>query len=339
MLKHQESSPMPSLENILAGVTLASLVIYALSGGADFGAGIWDLIAIGRKNRAQREAIADAIAPIWEANHVWLILVVVLLFTVFPTAFSTIMIALHIPTTVVLVGIVLRGSAFVFRKYGPSRPEAFETWSVVFGLSSLLVPFFLGVILAAVTTGDIRLENDTVTGGYWRSWTTTFALACGLLTQTLFAFLAAVYLTVDTQQNADLQNAFRQRALVSVLALLPMAILVFVLAQDQAPHIYAGLTGSWGVLLVIVTSLLTATAILALRTRRLQLARAVAVGQVALIIIGWGLAQHPYLVFPDITIDQAAAPAITLQLVSVALASGAIILLPALFYLFYVFKR
>src|SRR5438552_14820901 len=140
------------LEIIVAFFILASLIVYALMGGADFGGGIWNLLAFGSRGKRQREAIADAIAPIWEANHVWLILVIVLLFTGFPGGFATMMTALNIPITAMLLGIVLRGSAFVFRKYdvNDKRP-----WSTVFGTASFLTPFFQGIILGALATGQI----------------------------------------------------------------------------------------------------------------------------------------------------------------------------------------
>src|SRR5947208_4448859 len=143
------------LEVIVAIFILASRIVYALMGGADFGGGIWNLLAFGPRAKRQREVIADAIAPIWEANHVWLILVIVLLFTGFPRGFATMMTALNIPITVMLLGIVLRGSAFVFRKYDLEKERR---WSSVFGMASFLTPFFQGIILDALTTSHNRLE-------------------------------------------------------------------------------------------------------------------------------------------------------------------------------------
>src|SRR3989449_4201164 len=162
------------LEVIVAIFILASLIVYALMGGADFGGGIWNLLAFGVRAQRQREAIADAIAPIWEANHVWLILVIVLLFTGFPRGFATMMTALNIPMTVMLLGIVLRGSAFVFRKYDVKGERR---WSTVFGMASFLTPFFQGVILGALTTGQIHVEQGRVLTGFMAGWLTPFALS------------------------------------------------------------------------------------------------------------------------------------------------------------------
>src|SRR6266446_4799789 len=165
------------LELIIAIFILVSLILYALMGGADFGGGMWDLLACGPRAKRQREIIAEAIAPIWEANHVWLILVIVLLFTGFPTGFATMMTALNIPMTVMLLGIVLRGSAFVFRKYDA---EDARHWSTVFGMASFLTPFFQGVILGALATGQIRVEQGRVLTGFMAGWLTPFPLSCGV---------------------------------------------------------------------------------------------------------------------------------------------------------------
>src|ERR1039457_6894091 len=146
---------------------LLSLILYALTGGADFGGGMWDLLAVGPRATRQRKAIATAIAPIWEANHVWLILVVVVLFTGFPTGFAAIMTALNIPVTVMLIGIVLRGSAFIFRSYDSQSVAVQRHWSTTFGIASIFTPFFQGVILGALATGQIRVANDQVTTGFF----------------------------------------------------------------------------------------------------------------------------------------------------------------------------
>src|ERR1700756_594521 len=144
------------LETIIAGIMLISLILYGVMGGADYGGGMWDLLASGVRAPRQRHAIAEAIAPIWEANHVWLILVIVLLFSAFPLAYSTIMIALHIPVAAMLIGIVLRGSAFAFRKYDSKDDAVQRRWSTVFGIASFLTPFFQGLSMGWVGYGDYQ---------------------------------------------------------------------------------------------------------------------------------------------------------------------------------------
>jgi cytochrome d ubiquinol oxidase subunit II len=324
------------LEVIVAIFILGSLIIYALMGGADFGGGIWNLLAFGPRAQRQREAIADAIAPIWEANHVWLILVIVLLFTGFPRGFATMMTALNIPMTVMLLGIVLRGSAFVFRKYDVKDERR---WSTVFGVASFFTPFFQGVILGALTTGQIQVEQGRVLTGFMAGWLTPFALSCGVFALGLFAFLAATYLTLDTRNEPDLQDDFRRRSLWSGLALAPIALVVFLTSRRGAPAMYHELTRWWAPVLLVWTSLFAGAALIALWLRRFVVARLAAIGQVTLILVGWGLAQYPNLVTPDVTVTNAAAPEFTLRLLVIALGFGAILLLPSLAYLFYVFKR
>lgn len=327
------------LESAIAVVTLASLILYALLGGADFGGGVWDLLASGPRAGRQRRLVADAIAPIWEANHVWLILVIVLLFTAFPRAFALMMTALHIPLTLMLLGIVARGSAFVFRKYDAKNDRVQRRWTRVFGIASAVTPFLQGMCLGALASGAIRVDGSRLLTGYLAGWTGAFAAACGLFALGLFTHLAAVYLTVDARGDAQLQEDFRRRALASGLLLVPLAGGVFLLARaGGAPAMFAGLTRWWAPWLLAATSACTAGAWVALWRRRYAWARAAAVGQAALILTGWAVAQYPHLIVPDVTIWNSAAPAITLRLLAWALGIGALALFPSLFYLFRIFK-
>ena len=326
------------LEQIVALCILLALVLYALLGGADFGGGMWALLASGPHASRQRKAIAEAIGPIWEANHVWLILVVVLLFTGFPSSFSAMMIALNIPITAMLICIVLRGSAFVFGKYDSSSDPVQRRWSRVFGASSFLTPFFQGVILGALATGQIRIVNGQVTTGFFAGWLTLFAFSCGVFALGLFAFLAATYLTLDTKDEQTLQNDFRMRALWSGAALAPIAAVVFFTSKEGAPQMFDGLTSWWAPLLLGWTSLFALGALLALWLRRFGLARIFAIGQVTLILVGWGMAQYPDFVTPDVTVTNAHAPEITLRLLVLALSAGTMVLLPSLAFLFHIFK-
>ena len=175
--------------------------------------------------------------------------------------------------------------------------------------------------------------------GFFAGWTTPFAFACGLFALGLFAFLAATYLTVDTEGEPDLQDDFRTRALIAGVVLAPMAALTFVLARNGAPAIFARLTSWWAPWLVAVTSVCAIGALLSLWYRRFHLARGAAVGQVASILVGWGLAQYPHLVIPDLTLTNAATASSTLHALQSALTVGAVVLFPAFGYLFYVFKR
>ena len=207
-----------------------------------------------------------------------------------------------------------------------------------FGIASFFTPYFQGLTLGALTTGDIRFVGDRVTTGFFAGWLTPFALTCGLFALALFAFLAATYMTVETQSQPDLQSDFRLRAIWAETALIPLAIIVFITSKYGAPLMHHGLTNWWAPLLLGWTALSAITAMLALWSRRFYLARIAAVAQVTFILVGWGLAQFPHLVTPDVTLQNAAAPESTLKLLLLALGSGAVVLLPSLIYLFQIFK-
>jgi len=326
------------LETIIAAVMISALIIYALLGGADYGCGVWDLFAFGRRAPAQRALVADAIGPVWEANHVWLILVIVVLFTAFPPAFAAISTALHIPLTLLLIGIVLRGTTFTFRAHDVKRDDVQRRWSLVFSIASIITPLLLGIVLGAIASGTIRVENGVVVSGFFKPWLAPFPFAVGFFALSLFAFLAAVYLTVETSDHA-LQDDFRLRALIAGIAVGILALTVFILAGTGAPSVRAGISRSWWALaLHLVTAAFAIGAFYALWTRKYRVARFCAVAQVTLILVGWALAQFPYLVEPDMTIYSAAAPRATLQLLIIALAAGVLVLFPSYYYLFRIFK-
>ncbi|GAC1652255.1 MAG: cytochrome d ubiquinol oxidase subunit II [Gemmatimonadaceae bacterium] len=324
----------------VAGVILVSLTFYALLAGADFGGGVWDLFAHGTRAKEQRALIARAIGPVWEANHVWLILAIVVLFTCFPPAFAALAIGLHIPLSLMLLGIVLRGSAFTFRAYDSQHDAIQQRWSRLFAIGSVVTPVLLGMCVAAVSAGGAgeRVPGGSFVDVYIRPWTTAYAFAVGLLVVTLFAFLAAVYLTVEAGEG-PLQEDFRRRALYASVAVFVAALLAFLLARDTAPRVRVGLTTtSWALTLHVVTAIAAVTAIGTLWRRHWQLARVAAAGQATCIVWGWALAQYPYLLPPSVSLDSAAAPAATLKLVLIVITLGAVVLFPSLYYLFRVFK-
>ena len=326
------------LETIIAGVMIASLVLYALLGGADYGGGVWDLFAFGPRARKQRTLIAEAISPVWEANHVWLILVIVVLFTAFPLAFAAIATALHIPITLLLIGIVLRGTAFTFRTYDVQRDNVQRRWSLVFSIASIITPVLLGITLGAIASGTIRVVDGVVVNGFFRSWLAVFPFAVGFFALALFAFLAAVYLTLETRDR-ELQEDFRMRAIVAGVVVGILALTVFLFAGKGAPTVRAGISRTWWALgLQASTAVFAVGAFYALWTRSYRLARLCAAAQVTLILLGWAFAQYPHLVEPDITIFYAAAPRSTLQLLLGALVLGALLLFPSYYYLFRIFK-
>jgi cytochrome bd ubiquinol oxidase subunit II len=325
-----------TLPNVLALVMMGGLTAYAWFGGADYGAGLWDLLARGPRAAAQRDLIAHAIGPVWEANHVWLILVVVILFTAFPPAFAAIMTGLHVPVSLLLIGVVLRGSAFTFRSYD-NTPRGQRRWGRLFSIPSVATPVLLGAVIGANAAGRASAP-DGRPARLFASWLGPFPLVVGLFTLVIFAYLAAVYLTLEAD-DPGVREDFRRRALVAAVAVGLLAFAVYRLARDEAPLVFRGLdAATWGFPVRVATGAAAVAALAGLWWRRFSAARAAAMIQVALILWGCALAQSPYLVPPALTVAGAAAPATTLKLLLIALGVGTLVLFPSLAYLFRVFK-
>ncbi len=331
--------PPPDLLPELVGlVALAALVTYAVLGGADFGGGVWDLLARGPRAAEHRAAIAAAMGPVWEANHVWLIFLIVLLFSAFPAAYAALSVALFVPFHLILLGIVLRGGAFVFRAHGHAAARSPLNWGRVFGVASTLTPVLLGAALGAVSTstGHIRVQDGVVAPGSELAWLGAFPLATGALALALCAYLAAVYLTLETE--GAVREDFRRRALAVWLVAGILSLGTLLLTYVEAPRLWEGLTSPRAGPAVAAGVALAPASALAMWQRRFQLARVLAVGQVVLLLGGWALAQWPYVVYPDLTLDAAAAPPATLRAILWTLPFGLGLLLPSLWLLFAVFK-
>src|SRR6185436_14592217 len=202
---------------LLAAAIGVALCLYFLFGGADFGGGVWDLLARGPRAADQRRAIAAAIGPVWEANHVWLILVIVLLFSGFPKAFAAISVALHVPLTLYLLGVVLRGSSFTFRALDTTGDRGQRRFGLVFSIASTISPLLLGTMVGALVSGEVRVRAGIVTSSFFTPWLAPFPLAVGGFALALCAFLAATYLTVEVRHPA-LREDFRLRALAAGVA-------------------------------------------------------------------------------------------------------------------------
>jgi cytochrome d ubiquinol oxidase subunit II len=324
---------MSALQLGLGATMVAALVVYFLFGGADFGGGVWDLLASGPRRQAQREVIEHAIGPVWEANHVWLILVVVVMFTGFPRAFSALSIAFHVPLTLFLVGIVLRGSSFAFRSFG-----AGSHFGLGFSIASVVSPVLLGMVVGATVSGRVELHGGQVVSGPFSPWLAPFPLVTGLFTLALAAYLAATYLTNEAP-TPELAEDFRRRALAAGGAAAALAIVTLALASSGAPRVAERLLGrpeAWG--LELAAAVCAVAALAALWRRRYRLARLLAPTQVALVLIGWAAAQFPYLLVDDVTLTSAAADPGTLRLLVYVLLGGAPVLAASLYLLFRVFK-
>ncbi len=322
---------------LVAGALLIALTIYVLTGGADYGGGVWDLLASGPRKSEQRQFIAHAIGPIWEADHVWLILIVVILFAGFPAAFSTIMTGLNIPLTLMLVGIVLRGAAFSFRSYGSSDALADRRWGRIFGRASLITPTLLGICIGAIASGKIPDSPHQLTD-FVRPWLTPFCASVGVFAVAMFAYLSATYAAYEAE-DPKLREDFRAHAVAAALCTGLMAGVVLLLSINGAPIIWRGLSHRvWTWPLFWMSAILALTALYALWRRHYRLARFCAAGEVTLILWGWAFAQFPCIVVPNLTIYNSSSSPATIDALAGALMAGALLLFPSYKYLLEVFK-
>jgi len=326
-----------SLEVLAAGVILAGLIMYAMFGGADFGGGVWTALATGPRAREQREAIFRAMGPVWETNHVWLILVVVTLFTAFPSAFADLFTALLVPLVMALVGIVFRGAAFAFRHYGQEAPVSLPATGAVFSIASILTPLTMGLAVGAVAGGRITIEDGVVTSGLYEPWLRAFPIILGVIAVAMCGFLTASYMT--TRSVGALREDFRNRALVASLALGAATTAALPVAWWDAPAFWERLQRPLPLAIVSVAVVAGLCSLAVLWRRAYVLAPPVAAGTVALVIAAWGAVQYPYLVLPNVKIADAAAGHETLLSFLVALPIGALILIPSLALLYFTFSE
>jgi cytochrome d ubiquinol oxidase subunit II len=329
-----------SVELLIGLFVVGGLTLYLVFGGADFGAGVWELILVGRDTRGNRDLINRAIGPVWETNHVWLVFVVVIVHSAFPTAYAALFQALWVPLLLALAGIVVRGSAFALRYHAEGAAGHETLWSAAFVGASALAPFFIGASLGAVADGGLEVtEAGQFRGSYLVGWLSPLALYVGLFTVGMCAYLAAVYLTRDASREttADMADAWRRRALLTGVLVGGMAMLGLVVVAIGAPVLRDGfIDGAWP---LVVLSLLSGWASLwLLWTRRYTLAVAGAGLTVASVVWGWALAQYPWIVPPVLTVEEAKASDTVLWTMVWSLVVGGVLVLPALAWLFYLFK-
>ncbi|GAC1693852.1 MAG: cytochrome d ubiquinol oxidase subunit II [Terriglobales bacterium] len=324
------------IEISIAFILMSALTLYALYGGADYGGGVWDLLSLGPHKEDQRNLIAEAIGPVWEANHVWLVLVVVILFTAFPSAFSRLTVALHVPLVLMLIGIVLRGCAFTFRTYHSSSDRFQKHWGRIFAMASIATPVFLGTVIGAIFSGRAEIQNGLPVYGFIGSWLAPFPLAVGAFALALFSWLAATYLIVEADEP-PLTEIFRRKALWSGAVAVATGAIVLGLGLQGNVKL-GGQFAHWGWIFMAVSALLTASCFGSLTSRKFRLARFLISAQVVFVLWGWAGSQFPFLIMPNLTLYSAAAPRSTMLPLLVALVVGGLLLLPSVYYLFIVFK-
>jgi cytochrome d ubiquinol oxidase subunit II len=327
-----------TVADAVLAVMFAGLTAYALFAGADFGAGVWDLFAGGtRRGRQQRDLIEHSLAPVWEANHVWLIFVLVVLWTGFPPAFAAIASTLYIPLTLAALGMIARGSAFAFRKTVPSLSVQ-RFFGAAFAFSSFVTPYFLGAVVGGIASG--RVPPGIAAGDVVTSWINPTSALGGVLAVGVCAYLATVLLCADAQRDvsSELADRFRARALVTAIVVGVIAAIGILVLRSDAPRLFDGLTHR-GLPLMIVSALAGVASILLLVRRRYGWARITAAVAVTAVLWGWAAAQYPYIVPPSLTITEAAAGHTTQITMLVSLLIGSVLLLPALVLLYTLFQR
>ena len=321
------------LEDLVLAVLMLGIVAYAVLGGADFGGGFWDLTAGGAERGARvRGMIKQSMGPVWEANHVWLIFVLVVFWTAFPTAFGPVMQTLYVPLFVAGLGIILRGAAFAGRGEAATIAEA-RLMGATFALASVLIPFFLGVTIGAVATGQVPADGA---GDAWSSWTGVVPIYIGVLAVVTGAYIAAVFLAADSvrAELPDLVAAFKRRALASALVAGALAVAGIFIVRAEARDLYDGLTSGGGLVMVVASTLLGLLTLALLRRDRFGLARFTSAGAVTAILVGWALAQRPDFLPGELSFEEAAAGDATLTAVLVCVAIALVILVPALTLLY-----
>ena len=324
------------IADTVAAVLVLVSTAYAALAGADFGGGIWDLLAGSASRGAEpRQRIDRSITPVWESNHVWLVIALVILWTGFPSVFAAIFTTLFVPLSVAALGIVLRGAGFAFR--AQVRPVRWQMLAGgVFALSSLLTPFFLGVVIGAVAAGRVHGAGDPAT-----SWINPTSLLTGGLFVAVSAYLAAVYLTVDSERDGEtrMRAYFLRRALAAAVVSGALAAVTLAVLHTTAPSLFSELLTGRALPLVVISVLAGLAALIMLARGTPRAVRPTAGIAVAAVIVGWALAQYPYLLPPALTIQKSAAPAATEATELVVVGLIVVLVIPSFALLFWLVNR
>jgi cytochrome bd ubiquinol oxidase subunit II len=321
-----------TLATFVAAVLFAGILAYAIFGGADFGTGFWDLLA-GNDERGgpQRTLIDQSLGPVWEANHVWLVFVLVFLWTGFPRAFAAISTTLVLPLAGAALGIVARGSGFALRKFSETLPTA-RFFGAMFALSSIVTPFFFGTVVGAIASGRVHADG---TSDRWTSWTGPVSILGGVLAVLTCAYLAGVFLAADAHRTEQVALAEHLRRRVSVVGIVTGAVVLggAIVLRSGASGIYQRLSGR-GVVFVVLSGAAGVMSLGLLVRRRYRLARIATTVAVGAVVAGWGFAQYPYVLFGQVTIDSAAGARAVLIGLTVVAALLLVIVIPSLAWLF-----
>jgi cytochrome bd ubiquinol oxidase subunit II len=331
------------MDKIVIAYLWMSITLYFLLGGADFGAGIIEMFTSSARIRRTRSTLYHAIGPIWEANHMWLVIAIVILFVGFPVIYSTLSVHLHIPMLIMLIGIIARGTAFVFRHYDAIQDEMQEVYNKIFVWSSFITPLFLGIIAGATVSGKIDIKADNFLDAYIFPWFNFFSIAVGFFTVALCGFLAAVYLIGEAENDDDRKEFIRKAKNANIIAVV-IGIAVYVAAEnDRVPLVKWIFGDRIGLGAVIFATLSLGVMWYLIRMGKTIVIRGLVGFQVIMILLAISFEHFPDLVLTksgrNLSLVAHQGPPATLHALGLALLIGSLFILPALFYLYYSFQR
>jgi len=320
-----------------------AILLYILLGGADFGAGIMELFTSKANRSKTRKTMYHAIGPVWEANHMWLIIVIVILFVGFPKIYTTVSIYLHIPLVCMLLGIIARGTAFVFRNYDAVKDDMQKVYTPIFVISSIVTPFFLGIIAASSVSGQIDLQAHDFLSAYVFSWFSWFSVSVGVFTVTICAYLATVFIIGEADNDADRQ-LFTRKARRIVFVVMGAGALVFIAAHfEHIPVLRWIFSDVPGVIAIISASISLVIMFYMLPKNKPNVLRILAGFQVTMILFAATFSHFPDIVLlkggPNLSLLTHQGEYKAIESLAYALLIGSIFILPALIYLIYSFQR
>jgi cytochrome bd ubiquinol oxidase subunit II len=319
-----------------------SILLYLIFGGADFGAGIIEMFTSRKNRKRTRDTLYHAIGPIWEANHMWLIIAIVILFVGFPDIYSEMSIYLHIPLAIMLLGIIARGTAFIFRHYDAIQDRSHSIYNKVFIGSSFITPLFLGILAGSAVSGHIDHKAETFADAYVFGWLNIFSVSVGVFTVGLCGFLAAVYLISEADNESDRQRFIRKARFMNIASFIAGGIVFVASIVDDVPLTEWVFGNPVGIVAVVLATVSLWALWYAIRRNSLWWPRIIVSFQVTMILLALSYAHFPDFIIirnaPDLSLFTHQAPASSMNTLALALLIGSVFILPALFYLYYSFK-
>ncbi len=331
------------MEQVVIIFLCLAILLYFLLGGADFGAGIIELFTSEKNRSKTRNTMYHAIGPVWEANHMWLIIAIVILFVGFPLIYTTMSVHLHIPLAVMLIGIIARGTAFVFRHYDAVKDHMQGIYNQVFVYSSFITPLFLGIIAGSVLSGQIDLNANNFADAYIFSWLNWFSISVGLFTTALCGFLAAIYLIGECKTVEDKKRFIKKAEYMNIAAVVFGAMVFFSAAMENVPLMNWVVYNKVGLTAVSLASLSLVLLWYLLLKGKTKILRLLAGFQVTMILVAISYAHFPNFIRLKggevISLYTTIGPDKTIQSLGWALVLGSLLILPFLGYLFYKFQQ